>query len=186
MVPHPPDWFQAVTAYMYNVGQLGGLHWRYSALIEGYTCPIPWVGYAWVVCASGAPGGHLGCAVRGRAGLDAGGWPVPDQRSVKIKAGDFISSGGPALLNILEPDYMVVPDDRPPKALTIMHEIPEMGSRVFSYGVGLHVHDGHVPLDKSQGAHGLILGWLAFRGVDIFMGPGYSMYSCSISWSELT
>ena len=47
---------------------------------------------------------------------------------------------------------MEVPDGGPPKALTIMHQVPEMDPHVFSYVGRLHVHDGHVPLDKSQGA----------------------------------
>ena len=40
--------------------------------------------------------------------------------------GHFISPGGPALLYVLKLDSMEVPDGGPPKALTIMHQIPEM------------------------------------------------------------
>ena len=50
------------------VACIGATH----ALIESYTCPISWVCYTWVACVSGAPGGSLWGASRGRAGLGAG------------------------------------------------------------------------------------------------------------------
>ena len=58
--------------------------------------------------------------------------------------------GGPALIYVLEPDSVEVPDGGPPKALTITHQVPEMDPHVFPYGGRLHVHEGHVPLDKSK------------------------------------
>ena len=69
------------------------------------------------------------------------------------------------------------PNCRPPKVLTIVQQVPEMGPRVFSDEVRLQVHDSHVPCDESHGGQGLILGWLPFRGVDLLMGPDYFMYS---------
>ena len=71
---------------------------------------------------------------------------------------------------------MEVPDFGPPKTLTIMHKEPDMGPHVVSDRVRLQVHDCNVPCEV-----GLILRWLSFRGVDILIWPGYSMYSHSIS-----
>ena len=41
--------------------------------------------------------------------------------------GHFIAPDGPALLYVLQPDCMKVPDGGPPEELTIVHEIPEVG-----------------------------------------------------------
>ena len=113
---------------------------------------------------------------------------MTDQRSANVEAGHFIAPApdGPALLYMLWPHGMVVSDCRPPKMLTIMHQVPKMGPHVVSDGVRRQVHDSHVPCDKSHRRHGLILVWLPFMGVDVFMRPDYFMYSCSMGRSKFT
>ena len=105
---------------------------------------------------------------------------MADQRSAQVKAGHFIAPSGPALLDVLEPHCMVVPDCGPPEMLTIIYQVPEMDPHVVPDGVRLHIHEGYVPYDKSHGRHGLILGGLPFSGVNVLMGPYYYVYSCSI------
>ena len=76
---------------------------------------------------------------------------------------------------------MEIPDCGPPKTLTIVHQVPELGPQVVSDGVRLQVHDGNVPCDKHHGGHGLVSRWLPFRGVDILMGLNDFVNGCSIS-----
>ena len=96
---------------------------------------------------------------------------MPDQGSPKFEPGSLIVPGGPALLHVLEPGYVISMNHWPPEGLTILDHLLQMNGHFISKDIHLESHDGRVSIHKGHAGHDVVDGRLTLRCENQLIGP---------------